>query len=264
MAVNEIAALEKNLWGQWSQFGAPAGCSYLWDDEICQLDTPVPSFPYNGVFKFRVAADAEARIDAINRHFEARAVRYFWLVHPTTQPANLDRLLEARGFTESEIFNGMVVEPNRLDAPFSAPGDVLIREIKPADEPIVLEMVAKRWSAPTDAMQHLQAFFRSARIGEPASPMRGWLATINDAPVGKAFTYRTGNIVGLYGVATQPEARGKGVGAAICARALKDSCDDGIDLLALHSTPMAHGLYRRFGFRDVAPFRLFTPAHGTD
>ena len=258
--MNEIDALEQNLWGQWSQFGAPAGCSYQWDDEICQLDTPVPAFPYNGVFKFRAGADAEARIDAINNHFEARGVRYFWLVHPTAAPGDLDQLLAARGFAESETFNGMVVEPDRLNASVSAPDDVHIHEIRPEDEPVVLEMVAKRWSAPTDAMQHLQAFFRSAGIGEPGSPMRGWLATINGAPVGKAFTYRTRNVVGLYGVATQPQARGKGIGAAICARALKDSCGQGVELLALHSTPMAHGLYRRFGFRDIAPFRLFTPA----
>ncbi len=259
--MNEIDALEQNLWGQWSQFGAPDGCSYQWDDEICQLDTPIASFPYNGVFKFRADANPEARIDAVNRHFDGRAVRYFWLVHPTAQPSDLDQLLAARGFVENEVFNGMVVEPSRLDAPHLAPDGVQIHEIRPAEESVVLELVANRWSVPTDAMQYLQAFFRSARIGEPGSPMRGWLATINGAPVGKAFTYRTGNIVGLYGVATQPEARGKGVGAAICARALKDSCDQDVNLLVLHSTPMAHDLYRRFGFRDVAPFRLFAPAN---
>ena len=86
--------------------------------------------------------------------------------------------------------------------------------------------------------------------------MRGWLATMNGTPVGKGFTYRTGSVVGLYGVATQPEARGKGVGSALCARALRESCDAGVDLLVLHSTKMARALYAGFGFRDIAPFPL--------
>ncbi len=253
---NEIEALEQNLWAQWSQFGAPTGCSFQWDDEICQLDTPIPSFPYNGVFKFSVSENAPNRIDSIIGHFDARAVDHFWLLHPTAAPDDLDRLLEARGFAEMDVFDGMVVEPGKLNASVSAPDDVQIHEIKPEDEPVVLEMVAKRWSAPTDAMSQLQAFFRSARIGEPDSPMRGWLATMNGAPIGKGFTYRTDNIVGLYGVATRPEARGKGIGSALCARALRDSCADGVDLLVLHSTKMAHALYAGFGFRDVAPFRL--------
>jgi len=252
---HEIDALESNLWGQWSQFGGPDGCSFEWSDELCQLDTPIPSFPYNGVLKFAVAADAGARIDEIIRHFDSRAVNHFWLRHPTATP-DLGRLLEDRGLVNVDTFAGMVVETGDLKADPTHPDDVNIHEIRPSDESIVIELVAKRWSVPTDAVAQLLAFFRSARIGEPGSPMRGWLATANGAPIGKGFTYRSGNVVGLYGVATRPEARGKGIGSALCARALRDSCDDGVDLLVLHSSKMAHGLYASFGFRDVAPFPL--------
>ena len=79
---NEIEALEHNLWAQWSQFGAPDECTYQWDDEICQLETPIPSFPYNGVLKFTVAAGAETRVKKIVRHFDSRGVKHFGCVIP--------------------------------------------------------------------------------------------------------------------------------------------------------------------------------------
>lgn len=256
----EIDALEQNLWAQWSQFGLPGDCSFQWNDTLCQLDTPIASFPYNGVFKFNASSDADEHIDAIIRHFDERAVNHFWLAHPTASPGDLDRRLAARGLGEVDAFAGMVVEPDRLIANAADPDGVEIHEIKPTEANLVLEMVAKRWSVPTDAMPHLQAFFRAARIGEDDSPMRGWLATMNGLPIGKGFTYRSGAIVGLYGVATRPEARGKGIGSALCARALHDSCDHDVELLVLHSSKMARSLYAGFGFREVAPFRLFARA----
>lgn len=257
----EIDALEENLWAQWSQFGLPDDCSFQWNETVCQLDTPIASFPYNGVFKFNASTHADDHIDAIIRHFDDRAVNHFWLVHPTAMPGDLDRRLTARGLGEVDAFTGMVVEPGHLTADIPDVDGVDFHEIKPAEANLVLEMVAKRWSVPTDAMPHLQAFFRAARIGEDGSPMRGWLATMNGLPIGKGFTYRSGNVVGLYGVATRPEARGKGIGSALCARALRDSSDRDVDLLVLHSSQMARSLYAGFGFREVAPFRLFARAH---
>jgi ribosomal protein S18 acetylase RimI-like enzyme len=256
--MNEVDALEENLWSQWSQFGRPPTCSFHRDDKICQLDTPIASLPYNGVFKFSVDAAPEDRIDAIIDHYKRRSVEHLWLVHPTARPQNLDMLLEARGLKQVETFSGMVVEPSGLKADQRAPQEFEFRRIEPTEEDVVIEMVAKRWSVPTDAIPHLRSFFRSNRVGAPDAPMQGWLATINGRAVGKGFTYRSRNIVGLYGVATQPEARGKGIGTALCVHALRQACSSDVDLLVLHSTPMAHSLYRSLGFRDVAPFGLFT------
>lgn len=259
---HEIEALERNLWGQWSQFGAPEDCSFHQNREIYRLDTPIASLPYNGVFRFIVRQAPEPRIDEIIAHYARRKVDHLWLIHPTCEPYNLGEQLETRGFRKAGAFTGMTVEPDSLAADAPSCEGVDIQEIDPSKEEPILELVAARWSVPTDAMGHLQSFFRVNRIGAPGSPMRGWLATINGAPVSKAFTYRTGNTVGLYGVATRPEACGRGVGRAICAKALLASRYPSVDLFVLHSTPMAHKLYTDFGFQDVAPFKLYVKDGG--
>ncbi|MEZ5945871.1 MAG: GNAT family N-acetyltransferase [Hyphomonas sp.] len=257
-ARHETQALEQNLWSQWAQFGVPDNCAFHREDGVWRLVTPIASLPYNGVFRFDVDdREADARIDRIIADYDARNVEHFWVVHPSSRPADLDKRLIARGFMEFEVCPGMVVKPKDLKADIPSSDGVEIREISATDETPILELVANRWSVPTDALGYLQSFFRENHVGQPDGTTRAWLATLNGRPVGKAFTHRSGNIAGLYGVAISPEARGHGVGLAICARALRETATDGIELLVLHSTPMAVDLYKKLGFRSVAPFRLF-------
>lgn len=259
---NEITALEENLWAQWAQFGVPEGCSFTREGGTFALQTPIASFPYNGVFRFVETERVDAKIDALIEGYDARNVQHFWVVHPTSQPHDLDRRLVDRGFEEVEVCAGMVAAPAELIADRAMPSGVEISEIGPDEEGPVTEFVAARWAVPRDDLALIQRFFRENRIGHPGVPLRGWLARIDGFPVTKAFTYRLGSVVGLYGVATRDEARGRGIARVICEHVLRASCDQGVDLLVLHSTPMAVTLYEKLGFRHVAPFRLFSRGGG--
>lgn len=253
-----VSALEENLWSQWSLFGAPEECEFSRSPAVYRLSTPIASLPYNGVFRFCVRdEEADGLIDDLIREYKQRGVQHFWLQHPTAAPADLGERLARRGFVEAEVFAGMIARPHEIEPDGEAPEGVVIHEIGAADEDAVVEMVATRWSVPADAARYLVGFYRSARVGEADAAIRGWIASIDGHPVGKAFTHRHNGVVGLYGVSTIAEARGRGVARAMCLRALHASVMAESDRLALHSTPMAANLYRKMGFRDVAPFRLF-------
>lgn len=60
-----------------------------------------------------------------------------------------------------------------------------------------------------------------------------------------------GGAVGLYGVATVPEHRGKGYGAAITAAGLHWGRDQGETAGILHATAMGLPVYRRLGFEPT-------------
>ncbi len=247
------------MWAQWSQFGVPDGCVFERSGGTYALKTPIATFPYNGVFRFVESDGVDDRIDRLIADYEKRRVDHFWVVHPTAQPADLDARLHARGFAEVEVCPGMVVAPSDL-ATEAPPSEIEFVPIGPDEEGPTIEFVAHRWGVPAQDRALVGRFFRENRIGQPDAPLRGWLALLNGHAVGKAFTYRKENVVGLYGVATREEARGRGVGRAICEHALGQSCRPGVDLLVLHSTPMAVTLYEKLGFRHVAPFRIFSRA----
>ena len=52
-------------------------------------------------------------------------------------------------------------------------------------------------------------------------------------------------------VFTRPEARGRGLATAVLKAALHEARADGASTATLQSTPMAEGLYLRYGFRPV-------------
>jgi ribosomal protein S18 acetylase RimI-like enzyme len=56
--------------------------------------------------------------------------------------------------------------------------------------------------------------------------------------------------VGLWNLATLPDARRRGAATAVTIAALEDARADGCRLAVLASTPAALSLYRRLGFED--------------
>ena len=59
-------------------------------------------------------------------------------------------------------------------------------------------------------------------------------------------------------MATPSEHRGRGHGAALTARVLRDGFEAGSEFGYLQSSAIGHGVYRRLGFRDVDEYTLFT------
>jgi ribosomal protein S18 acetylase RimI-like enzyme len=120
-----------------------------------------------------------------------------------------------------------------------------------------MEYVAARWEVPTAERLDLAAIVRSFRVGDERSPTHAWLIVKDGTVLAKAGTHDTQDVVGLYGVATKPDARGLGLARLACLKALTAARERGQSTAVLHSTPIAVSLYRAMGFREVVAFRLY-------
>jgi GNAT superfamily N-acetyltransferase len=251
-------ALEENLWSMWGQFGQGPLCTLHRDDGLLWFETPLPVLPYNMVVRFQVTAEPDRAIDAMFEHFRSRGVPFLWFLHPSAAPADLGARLSAHGFEELEEIAGMVADLDELPAAIELPRGVQIHEVN-ANGALIpfMELVATRWSVPESARPQLRLIADSFRIGSPGSPNRAWLAVRDGAPLAKVFSHEGAGVVGLYGMATQNQSRGLGLGRILCITALAAARSRGHRIAVLHSTPMARALYRRVGFRDVAAFRLY-------
>lgn len=67
-----------------------------------------------------------------------------------------------------------------------------------------------------------------------------------------------GDMVGIFAVATHPDHRRRGYGAAVTLRAVSDAMTQGAQLAWLQSSQMGEGVYRRMGFRCVETYKLFS------
>jgi ribosomal protein S18 acetylase RimI-like enzyme len=81
--------------------------------------------------------------------------------------------------------------------------------------------------------------------------MAVWLGRVDGRAVCAAMSFIDGGLVGVYGVATLPEARRRGYGEAITRRAL--GVASGLPSV-LQPSLMGAGMYRRLGYRPFATF----------
>lgn len=259
-------ALEENLWALWCRFGKGKGCTLVDTPSVLRFDTPLTQLPYNGVLRFRPETDQDAAIDAgideVFEHYRMRGVPFFWLVHPTTRPADLAARLEVRGLTLAESLPGMVASLASLPDPTDSPQGVRIRETTPDDKRQVVDLAAWRWGLSADVRPQFDDMSRAFDVGEPGSGLRCWIAERDGIAVSKAFIVQAAGVAGLYAVATRPDARGLGLARNLTLLGFQAARAEGYEVGVLHSSPMAFSLYEKMGFRTAETFAMYAPPTG--
>jgi GNAT superfamily N-acetyltransferase len=88
-------------------------------------------------------------------------------------------------------------------------------------------------------------------------PWQRYLGLWRGEPVAACSVVAGAGVVGLYQVATLPQARGRRLATTICLTALREARQRGHHTAVLHSTPLAVKVYRQLGFQPVANLMLY-------
>ena len=251
--MDEVAALEANLWSVWRQFGLGDGCRLVDEPDVLRFETPVAHVPYNTVLRF---SGDDAALDEVLDAYRSRAVPVVWTLTPSA-PADLGARLEARGLERAEHITGMAAPLDAVPEPGAAPPGVDVLEVGPDAHEPYLELLTWRYGLPPDGVDTLRSVMRSARFGAPGSRNRAWIARRDGVVLCKVTLHLDGTAAGIHGLVTRPDARALGLGRLMTLTALAAVRAQGVQLAVLHSTPMAVTLYEGIGFRAVAPFELW-------
>ena len=264
------AAVEENLY---ALFRAMANSlrGELEERDALSCHLAFPSNPmFKGAWRTRLSADeADEAIDETLAWFKARHAPFlFWWTGPGTTPADLGGRLAARGLLSMEAqmerlapgivstelgAPGMVADLGRMNeaALTQAPSDFTIEEVQ--DEAALYDfkrVLVEGYEIP-EQMAHgwVDAVLR-AGIGQ--TPWKMYLGRLapHGEPVATNMLFNGGGVASVYGVATAPSARGKGIGGAITLKPLLDARDMGYRYAVLFSTEMGIHAYERIGFRD--------------
>jgi len=226
------------------------------DDEHVQWTIGGSPIGYhNAVVRASVdASHADEIIVASQALMRSYGVPGSWHVGPSMRPDDLGSRLLARGF-EGGPEPGMAAE---LDA------------MPSVDMPAGLEIARLRGDGDLDEYESVLAggfgegppeaawvceMYR--RIGLDDDTWRHFVGRIDGSAVACATTFLASGVVGLYFVCTSPDARRRGVGAAISRAALIDARDDGMRMGVLGSSPMGQRVYERLGFRTVCDVHVY-------
>ena len=234
-----------------------AGVASADEGDVAWGMTPLRVGAFNRVVRVRLDADrADARIREVVDRYAAAGVPGTWWLDPQSKPADIEARLERAGMVGEDV-PGMRIEAGDVPA-LALPTGVTLRWADQPDEVrAAMLLVAAGFGLP-DALGGPMADL-VARVARPDSAVRTVVAELDGTPVASAQGVDLGGAVGIYNVAALAEARGRGIGVAVTIAVLRDAMDRGARFGVLESSDMGHGIYRRIGFRDVAPLRVYGP-----
>jgi ribosomal protein S18 acetylase RimI-like enzyme len=88
--------------------------------------------------------------------------------------------------------------------------------------------------------------------------LQGYVGFVDQRPVATAAAIVTGDVVGLYSVATVPECRRHGYAEAIMRKVVEQAgYSTGIERSVLQATQSGLSLYRRMGYQIVTNFNVY-------
>ena len=208
----------------------------------------------NAVLYSQFASDnstyIHAKIDEMIEFFNTRNVDFGWTTGPSTYPANLATMLEARGFVYSKSTTGMAVDLQALNENISVNPDLTIKEIEDLETLKILRAIEMPGfgSSETTAQNYYDTYAHAGfGKGMPWHHYIGWL---HDEPIAIASLLFHAGVAGIYGVATIPEARRQGVAAAMTLHTLHEARRHGYRVAILSPTEMSIAIYRRIGFHE--------------
>lgn len=254
-----VAAIEGNMAEVLLAMGqSPVAELYENSDVACLL-TGIPFPPFNQVFDTRLShIHIEARVREVTQRFTSKGLPALWSIESSAQPDDLGKHLEHHGWVRGESGGiGMALDLTT------------IREVVPKPQDLTIEVVddeakLRCWTQvafPPPVADRCYELFSGLGLG---LPWRHYLSLQNGRPVACAQLFLGAGVAGIYLVRTVPNARRRGIGAAVTLRALLDARDIGCHIAVLTSSSMGEAMYRRLGFVEYCRIGIYELPPGTN
>lgn len=253
-----VGAVEHDLVSAWWLLAEYTDAERHDDGSLRWFHTGVADMHLNGVLSTSLAdLAADAVIDDMLAMLRSRGAPYAWWVMPSASPSDLAARLTARGLVDDGAWPGMAVSTDALVEPPPVEG-LEIRRISTRDDFDAYLGVFAPILSPSPAFTELLAQ-ATERIGFGEDvPEEHFLGVLHGEPVATTSLVTAGGVAGIYNVTTVEAARGRGIGAAITAAAVRHGAARGFPIATLQASTTGRPVYERLGFEfvcDLFPYR---------
>lgn len=267
LSAEEIAgACEQNYIDFWRCVGLSPNAEFSERGGVTQCITGLPQEIFNVVMSCNLSADdVEKRIDSAIDYFRSRRVIMIWHVGVLTEPKDLGRYLEARGYPHDYDLTAMAIDLDSITEHSILTKKSITKEVvSEKDCKEWIDCLTRSWDSPKEVAPWMlqNACFSTSieRKMRLSLPRKMFLGMLDGVPVSASMLFWSEGIAGLQAVGTIHEGRGKGVGRATVNAALVEARRMGFEFVVVLSTVEGVGMYKKVGF---APFGKL-PEHSMD
>jgi ribosomal protein S18 acetylase RimI-like enzyme len=247
VSLDDITAIETITTNCFRSFAGFPNAETIDSDGIFAVLSHMPIPFFSGVARTNLAAgDVDATLDLLR----SKNCPFRWWVTPSTRPEGLGAMLRARGLRHAYDAPGMIADLMAVPLDVPLPAGITMRQLAHVDELADwLSVFTVVFSSP----EHERGIWRDAYarcgVGEN-QPWQHFVAFDGDTPLATTSVLVDGDLAGIYFVATMPEARGRGIGAAVTRAAMRYAREAGATRAALQSSDSGFGVYRALGFEQ--------------
>ena len=250
-----VRACEENYIYYWRCVGTSPNAEFSEEGGIMQCITGLPQELFNVVLKCNLDLETiDSRIDDAIRYFRSRRIPMIWHTGVSSEPRDIGRYLEARGFPHDYDLAAMAVDLESMaDGPGFAEGTAVKTVASSTDSKHWAECLASSWESPREIIPWMlnNACFNlsiESRAGRPL-PRRMFLGLLEGRPVSASMLVWSDLVAGLQTVGTVQAASSRGAGTAVVRATLIDARAMGFRFAVVLSTIEGLGLYRKLGFK---------------
>ena len=252
-----ILTIRSNLCAFFRHFSRSMPDEPITNRRFTRWRSPIQHPWFNGVLCSQPPADEDgAFLDEVVDYFRAKNTRVFtfWM-EPHVASSAWEAALTKRGFGFSSDTPGMAVDLQSLEESQTRIDGLDIRLV---DD----ETLLRTW-AETFTQGYGLPFEWSGMIFDAwlalglEDPIRNHLGFLNGEPVATSTVFFGGGAAGIYDVATVPNARGRGIGAAMTVHPLLEAREAGERMGVLQSSDMGFNVYKKIGFRHLCQIENF-------
>jgi len=243
------SAIKANLFAYYDHLGRSPAVEISEDARFKWVLTGLPvSFLNNILYTCLDTGDIDEIVAELLAGLRAKGItRLSWWIEPGTQPADLGEFLLRHGLIYDNEEPGMSLDLSQLhEAPL--PEGFTVQRV---EDLLCLEefihAAAGGFGFPAETEHRCVEMFASLGFDQP---LRHYIGILDGKTVATSQMFLGAGVAGLYWVSTLPEARRRGIGAAITRGPLLEARALGYRIGILHASEMGFPVYQRLGFEE--------------
>lgn len=249
--------IEKNLYEMVSEHKHWSKSTVYNTSSVLQTVCSVPFHVFNSITAANLKdEDLDLQIKKIIKPYLSAGVPVCWYVTPSSKPLNIGKCLIANDFTLAAKVKAMAMEIDIKIAP-KINNDLIIKEV---DSQIKIKdwvgVLCKGYNLP-EFVERSYCEFYSAVLSNQEAKIKGVICYDKEKPVGIANLICGDNSAAIYDVVTIPSARCQGIATCMSKFLLVKAGGLGYEKCTVISTPQAHGLYKKIGFKDYGDVNCY-------